>query len=113
MSDHPFLILVFDSVTKLPPGSGRRGRRSAPAHAAVYRRLQLSAKFGHVRAAIHHDAGIGKDEAGVSGLAYADASSAWRWLPWRQKAPASATAPISYDARRHQPGQSTCHAPAA
>ena len=27
-----------------------------------------------VRAAIHHDAGIGLDEAGVSGLAYAEAN---------------------------------------
>ncbi|MFO1160186.1 MAG: hypothetical protein U1E60_15195 [Reyranellaceae bacterium] len=40
-------------------------------HAAVYA-AYLSAKAG-ARAAIHNDAGIGRDDAGVSGLAWADA----------------------------------------
>ena len=40
-------------------------------HGAVYA-AYLSAKAG-VRAAIHNDAGIGRDEAGVSGLAWAEA----------------------------------------
>ncbi|WP_295143595.1 hypothetical protein [uncultured Reyranella sp.] len=61
--------LVFDSVTKLPPEADGAVVIGA-SHAAVYA-AYMSAKFG-CRAAIHHDAGIGKDEAGVSGLAYAD-----------------------------------------
>lgn len=62
-------VLVFDSVTKLPPEADGAVVVGA-SHAAVYA-AYMSAKFG-CRAAIHHDAGIGKDEAGVSGLAYAD-----------------------------------------
>ena len=62
-------VLVFDSVTKLPPESDGAVVIGG-SHAAVYA-AYMSAKFG-CRAAIHHDAGIGKDEAGVSGLAYAD-----------------------------------------
>ena len=62
-------VLVFDSVTKLPPEADGAVVIGA-SHAAVYA-AYMSAKFG-CRAAIHHDAGIGKDEAGVSGLAYAD-----------------------------------------
>lgn len=61
-------ILVFDSVTKLPPDADGAVVVGG-SHAAVYA-AHLSAKGG-VRAAIHHDAGIGLDEAGVSGLAYA------------------------------------------
>ena len=62
-------VLVHDSVVKLPPeaqGAVVIGGSHAAAYAAY-----MSAKFG-CRAAIHHDAGIGKDEAGVGGLAYAD-----------------------------------------
>lgn len=62
-------ILVFDSVTKLPP-EANGAVVVGGSHAAVYA-AYMSAKFG-CRAAIHHDAGIGKDEAGVGGLAYAD-----------------------------------------
>lgn len=61
-------ILVVPSVTKLPPeadGSVVVGG----SHAAVYA-AHLVAKAG-ARAAIHHDAGIGLDEAGVGGLAFA------------------------------------------
>jgi len=61
-------VLVHDSVVKLPPeanGAVVIGGSHAAAYAAY-----MSAKFG-CRAAIHHDAGIGKDEAGVGGLAYA------------------------------------------
>ena len=61
--------LVFDSVTKLPPEADGAVVIGG-SHAAVYA-AHMSAKFG-CRAAIHHDAGIGKDEAGVGGLAYAD-----------------------------------------
>ena len=62
-------ILVFDSVTKLPPEADGAVVIGG-SHAAVYA-AYMSARFG-CRAAIHHDAGIGKDEAGVGGLAYAD-----------------------------------------
>ena len=63
-------ILVYDSVVKLPPeadGAVVIGGSHAAAYAAY-----MSAKFG-CRAAIHHDAGIGKDEAGVSRLPALDA----------------------------------------
>jgi hypothetical protein len=62
-------VLLFDSVTKLPPeadGAVVVGGSHGAAYAA-----HLSAKAG-VRGAIHHDAGIGLDEAGVSGLPYAE-----------------------------------------
>jgi hypothetical protein len=62
-------VLVFDSVVKLPPEANGAVVIGA-SHAAVYA-AYMSAKYG-CRAAIHHDAGIGKDEAGVGGLAYAD-----------------------------------------
>ena len=62
-------VLIFDSVVKLPPGANGAVVIGG-SHAAVYA-AYMSAKYG-CRAAIHHDAGIGKDEAGVSGLAYAD-----------------------------------------
>jgi hypothetical protein len=65
----PVPVLVFDSVTKLPP-EANGAVVIGGSHAAVYA-AHMSARFG-CRAAIHHDAGIGKDEAGVSGLAYAD-----------------------------------------
>jgi len=63
-------VLVLDSVTKLPPEADGAVVVGG-SHAAVYA-AHLSAKAG-IRAAIHHDAGIGLDEAGVSGLAYAEA----------------------------------------
>src|SRR5262245_3915888 len=63
-------VLVYDSVVKLPP-EANGAVVVGGSHAAVYA-AYMSAKYG-CRAAIHHDAGIGKDEAGVSGLAYADA----------------------------------------
>jgi hypothetical protein len=62
-------VLVFDSVVKLP-AEANGAVVVGGSHAAVYA-AYMSAKFG-CRAAIHHDAGIGKDAAGVSGLAYAD-----------------------------------------
>ena len=65
----PVPVLVFDSVTKLPPEADGAVVIGG-SHAAVYA-AYMSARFG-CRAAIHHDAGIGKNEAGVSGLAYAD-----------------------------------------
>jgi hypothetical protein len=61
-------VLAVPSVTKLPPtadGSVVVGG----SHGAVYA-AYLSAKAG-ARAAIHNDAGVGRDEAGVSGLAWA------------------------------------------
>src|SRR5207245_10772695 len=61
--------LVFDSVVKLP-AEANGAVVVGGSHAAVYA-AYMSAKYG-CRAAIHHDAGIGKDEAGISGLAYAD-----------------------------------------
>ena len=62
-------VLVFDSVTKLPPEADGAVVIGG-SHAAVYA-AYMSVKYG-CRAAIHHDAGIGKEEAGVAGLAYAD-----------------------------------------
>ena len=62
-------VLVFDSVVKLP-AEANGAVVVGGSHAAVYA-AYMSAKYG-CRAAIHHDAGIGKDAAGVSGLAYAD-----------------------------------------
>ena len=62
-------IMVFDGVTQLPPeanGAVVVGGSNAAIPAAYF-----SAKAG-VRAAIHHDCGIGRDEAGVSGLLWAD-----------------------------------------
>ncbi len=61
-------VLIFDSVTKLPP-EANGAVVIGGSHAAVYA-AYMSAKFG-CRAAIHHDAGIGKDEAGIGGLNYA------------------------------------------
>jgi len=63
-------VLIQDSVVKLPP-EAQGAVVVGGSHGAVYA-AYMSAKFG-CRAAIHHDAGIGKDEAGVGGLAYADA----------------------------------------
>jgi hypothetical protein len=62
-------VLVYDSVTKLPD-EAQGAVVIGGSHAAVYA-AYMSAKYG-CRAAIHHDAGIGLDEAGVGGLAYAE-----------------------------------------
>ena len=62
-------ILLFDGVTKLPPeanGAIVIGGSNATIYAAYF-----SAKAG-ARAAIHHDCGIGRDEAGVRGLPWAE-----------------------------------------
>ena len=62
-------VIVIDGVTKLPPeanGGVVVGGSNATAYAAYF-----SAKGG-ARAAIHHDCGIGRDEAGVKGLPWAD-----------------------------------------
>ena len=63
------LVLVVDGVVKLPAeanGAVVVGGSNATAYAAYF-----SAKAG-VRAAIHHDCGIGRDEAGVRGLPWAE-----------------------------------------
>lgn len=62
-------VLTIDSATKLPPEADGAVVVTG-SHGALYA-AYLSAKAG-VRAAIHHDAGIGLDEAGVGGLAYAE-----------------------------------------
>ena len=62
-------ILAVPSVTKLPPAADGAVVVGG-SHGAVYA-AYLSAKAG-ARAAIHNDAGIGRDEAGVSGLAWAE-----------------------------------------
>ena len=62
-------VIVIDGVTKLPPeanGGVVLGGSNATAYAAYF-----PAKGG-ARAAIHHDCGIGRDEAGVRGLPWAD-----------------------------------------
>ncbi len=61
-------VLIYDSVTKLPD-EAQGAVVIGGSHAAVYA-AYMSAKYG-CRAAIHHDAGIGFEEAGVAGLAYA------------------------------------------
>lgn len=61
-------IITTASVTKLPPEADG-GVVIGGSHGAIYA-AYLSAKAG-ARGAIHHDAGIGRDEAGVSGLAWA------------------------------------------
>jgi len=64
----PIQLVVVDSVTRLPPEADG-GVVVGASHGAIYA-AYLSAKAG-ARGAIHHDAGIGRDEAGVSGLAWA------------------------------------------
>lgn len=62
-------VLVVGGVVKLPPeanGAIVIGGSNATIYAAYF-----SAKAG-ARAAIHHDCGIGRDEAGVSGLPWAE-----------------------------------------
>ena len=62
-------VLVVGGVVKLPPeanGAIVVGGSNATIYAAYF-----SARAG-VRAAIHHDCGIGLDEAGVSGLPWAE-----------------------------------------
>jgi hypothetical protein len=62
-------VLVADSVSKLPPGADG-AIVVGGSNAAVYA-TYFSAKSG-VRAAIHHDCGIGRDDAGVRGLLWAE-----------------------------------------
>ncbi|MBX9943187.1 MAG: hypothetical protein K2Y40_03835 [Reyranella sp.] len=62
-------VIVVPSVTKLPPETDGAVLVGG-SHGAVYA-AYLSAKAG-ARAAIHNDAGIGRDEAGVSGLVWAE-----------------------------------------
>jgi hypothetical protein len=62
-------VLTIDSATKLPPEADGAVVVTG-SHGAIYA-AYLSAK-ADVRAAIHHDAGIGLDEAGIGGLAYAE-----------------------------------------
>lgn len=64
------MIIAVPSVTKLPPETDGAVVVGG-SHGAIYA-AYLSAKAG-ARAAIHNDAGIGRDEAGVSGLAWAQA----------------------------------------
>lgn len=61
-------VVAVPSVTKLPP-SAEGAVVVGGSHGAVYA-AYLSARAG-ARAAIHNDAGIGRDDAGVSGLAWA------------------------------------------
>lgn len=61
-------VVAVPSVTKLPARTDGAVLVGG-SHGALYA-AYLSAKAG-ARAAIHNDAGIGRDEAGVSGLAWA------------------------------------------
>jgi hypothetical protein len=63
-------VIVLPSVTKLPPETDGAVVVGG-SHGAVYA-AYLSARAG-ARAAIHNDAGIGRDDAGVSGLPWAEA----------------------------------------
>ena len=70
-------VMMVDGVVKLPPeanGAVVVGGSNATAYAAYY-----SAKAG-VRAAIHHDCGIGRDEAG-SAVCLGRTSMVWLWRP--------------------------------
>ena len=70
-------IMVFDGVTTLPPeanGAVVVGGSNAAIQAAY-----ISANAG-VRAAIHHDCGIGRDEAG-SAVCCGRNNTAWPWRP--------------------------------
>jgi hypothetical protein len=72
LSDTPRLpdtVVVTDSVTLLGPGDADKVVVGA-SHGGVYA-ANLAARAG-ARAVILNDAGIGKDEAGVAGLAYLD-----------------------------------------
>jgi hypothetical protein len=62
-------VVVVPSVTKLPPETDGAVVVGG-SHAAIYA-AYLSVKAG-ARAAIQHDAGIGREEAGVGGLAWAE-----------------------------------------
>src|SRR5262245_38142227 len=62
-------IIAVPSVTKLP-AEAEGAVVVGGSHGAVYA-AYLSAKAG-ARAAIHNDAGIGRDDAGVGGLAWAE-----------------------------------------
>jgi hypothetical protein len=62
-------VIVVPSVTKLPRESDGAVVVGG-SHAAIYA-AYLSVKSG-ARAAIQHDAGIGRDEAGVGGLPWAE-----------------------------------------
>lgn len=69
MPQSPDSLVTLDSITHLT--EAHRGRVVAAAsHGAVYA-AYLAAKGG-VRAVILNDAGVGKDRAGISGLAYLD-----------------------------------------
>ena len=63
-------IIVVATATKLPPESAG-AVVVAGSHAAVFT-IYLTARV-NAFAAIHHDATIGREEAGVSGLVWADA----------------------------------------
>ena len=62
-------VFVVDSMLHLPP-EGNGAVVVGGSNAAVYA-TYVSVKAG-VRAAIHHDCGIGRDEAGVRGLVWAE-----------------------------------------
>lgn len=62
-------IMVFDGVANLPPAA--HGAVVVGGSNAAIPAAYVSAQAG-VRAAIHHDCGIGRDEAGVSGLLWAE-----------------------------------------
>lgn len=62
-------IIVTPSSTRLPPET-RDSVVVSGSHAAIFT-IYLSARAG-ARAAIQHDAGVGRDQAGISGLPWAE-----------------------------------------
>jgi uncharacterized protein YunC (DUF1805 family) len=62
-------LIVVDSATALP-GESAGAVAIVGSHAGVYA-AWLSARAG-LAAAVHHDAGIGRDGAGIGGLAWAE-----------------------------------------
>jgi hypothetical protein len=67
--ERKILALVVDGVSKLPP-EAHGAIVVSGSNAAVYA-TYFTANAG-ARAAIHHDCGVGRDEAGVRGLLWAE-----------------------------------------
>lgn len=73
MSTGDVAVILAATVTKLPAGAAG-GVLVTGSHGGAY--AARAALIGGIRAAIFHDAGIGRDEAGIGGLALFAAASA-------------------------------------
>src|SRR2546423_11006330 len=68
MSPSPPRIVVADSITRVSEGAATGAVVVNASHGGVYA-TYLAAKLG-AAAAVFNDAGVGRDRAGISGLAY-------------------------------------------